>query len=407
MKLKMNKATDLKSISVFPPQSRRLSAIPTGPQSSQLRSQQSQQSFSQGISSQHGMFSQLSQNSLDEAVTNDQRFNPQERENYVKKKSCFPQLNYAHEETQMPISRSSTSLVRKWNPTPVADNKCQLSGELEHRIGVIETSLNKYGMILNSVQSDVMQVNKGSKEITMEMEGIGQKLVVLNSSLEQLIKGQEDTKLSLEGRLKSISDQLRTETSHDKLQQIFLVLSALPEQIEASLQKLQNDLRITLSKEMQALACRWKTCNYGSPSIMMLAAQVTGCHSTPPQRKSQPVKNPVIPAKASGKPGGRPKVEMGAWNTIKTDQIALTQRTSHENRNGVFSVRELSILQEKQCRVVIESDEEIDGGFACLMDEKKTAIGNHIIDEATEESERILKRARRRKRKHCNTIIID
>lgn len=45
-----------------------------GPQPSQLRSQpsQSQQSFSQGPSSQHGMFSQLSQSSLDEVLTNEQ-----------------------------------------------------------------------------------------------------------------------------------------------------------------------------------------------------------------------------------------------------------------------------------------------------------------------------------------------
>lgn len=51
---------------------RRLNAVPTGPQSSQLQSQPSQQSFSQGMSSQHGMFSQLSQNSLNEVLTNDQ-----------------------------------------------------------------------------------------------------------------------------------------------------------------------------------------------------------------------------------------------------------------------------------------------------------------------------------------------
>lgn len=45
-----------------------------GPQPSQLRSQpsQSQQSFSQGPSSQLGMFSQLSQSSLDEVLTNEQ-----------------------------------------------------------------------------------------------------------------------------------------------------------------------------------------------------------------------------------------------------------------------------------------------------------------------------------------------
>lgn len=47
--------------------------MPSGFQASQHRSQPSQQSFSQGISSQHGMSSHFSQNSLDEVVTtNDQ-----------------------------------------------------------------------------------------------------------------------------------------------------------------------------------------------------------------------------------------------------------------------------------------------------------------------------------------------
>lgn len=32
----------------------------------------------------------------------------------------------------------------------------------------METSLNRFGMILDSVQSNVMQVNKGTKEVPME-----------------------------------------------------------------------------------------------------------------------------------------------------------------------------------------------------------------------------------------------
>lgn len=51
---------------------RRSNALTTGQQAPQLRSQPSQQSFSQGLSSQHGMYSQLSQNSFDEVVTNEQ-----------------------------------------------------------------------------------------------------------------------------------------------------------------------------------------------------------------------------------------------------------------------------------------------------------------------------------------------
>ncbi|KAK7837175.1 hypothetical protein CFP56_021652 [Quercus suber] len=136
MKLKINKACDISSISVFPPHARRSSAVPTGPnaQASQLQSQQSQQSFSQGFSSQHGMFSQLSQNSLNEAVTNDQN-----------EKTLF-------------------------------------------------------GMILDSVQSDVMQVNKGTKEVSLEseysiptvntlkMDSTRQKLIVQDNFLQSMVK---------------------------------------------------------------------------------------------------------------------------------------------------------------------------------------------------------------------------
>lgn len=44
----------------------------------------------------------------------------------------------------------------------------QLSEGLEHRIGMMETSLSRFAMILDSVQSDVMQVNKGTKEMILD-----------------------------------------------------------------------------------------------------------------------------------------------------------------------------------------------------------------------------------------------
>ncbi|KAK3022409.1 hypothetical protein RJ639_045180, partial [Escallonia herrerae] len=191
MKLKMNKACDLSSISVFPPHARKASALPSGTepsifnssnrsQASQLRSQQSQQSLSQ---SQHGMFSQFSQNSLDDVVVNDQRFSSQERENSTKMISCLPPSNYTREDSQMQISRTSTNLMRQWKPA-VLDQRCQTSEELGHKIGVIETSLSRFGKILDSVQSDIMQVNKGTKEVALEMESIRQKLIVHDNSLQ-------------------------------------------------------------------------------------------------------------------------------------------------------------------------------------------------------------------------------
>ncbi|KAL9348314.1 hypothetical protein Peur_059680 [Populus x canadensis] len=340
MKLKINKACDLSSISVLPPQSRRSSSIPVGPQqASQFRSQQSQQSFSQGFSSQHGIFSQISQTSLDEALTIDQRFSSQEQENSVKKPSCLPVITYKREESQLPVSRSSSNLVRKWSAARVPDHKCQINEELQHRIGMMETSLTKFGMILDSIQSDVMQVKKGIKEASLETEGMRQKLIVLDTSLQ-----------------------------------------------------------------LMEMACSLKTPhNQKCPSITVLSPKVTSHHVTP-QRKPEPVKNPSLLPKVAGQAETVPMEEMGGWKSVKVKQHTFTQAASLREQKRT---RVSSDQQEEQSRVIIDSDEEIDGGFSCLLDVKETGIRNPIIGESKEDTARILRKARRQKRKYCNPIIIN
>ncbi|XP_050236068.1 putative recombination initiation defects 3 isoform X2 [Mercurialis annua] len=331
------------------------------------------------------------------------RFNSQERENSVKRTSCFPPIGYAREESQMPLSRSSTNIIRKWNPASIPDHKCQINEELEHRMTMMETSLNKFGMILDSVQSDVMQISKGTKEVSLEMEAIRQKLVGLDTSLQLMIKGQDDTKVSINGSLISISQQLSKDIFQDKLQQIFLVLSALPHHMEASVLKLQSDLCTTFTKELQASSLNQKTFSQNSPSIMILPAKVSGSHSTP-QKKPKLINNLLMPGKACGQSTMPPKIEMGSWNSVKTEKATIAQREIHkeQKRKGCSPIH-----KEKQCSVIIESDEEIDGVFSCLMDGNQTGIGDYTVDQATVNSERILRKARRRKRKHSNVIIIN
>ncbi|XP_022757359.1 protein PAIR1-like isoform X10 [Durio zibethinus] len=305
MKLKINKACDLSSISVLPPHTRRSSLAPSGPQPSQLRSQLSQQSFSQGISSQHALFSQISQNSLDEVVTTDQRFCSQERENTGKKLSCLPSTNFTREDSQMPISRPSTNLIRKWNSASAPEHRFQTSEELERRLSMIETSLNRFGMILDSVQSDVMQVNKGTKEVLLEMEGIRQKLI------------SEDTSLKL------------------------MLLSSI--------------------------ACNVKTLSQKGPVATAILPKSTSCCASP-QSKPQAVKNQAVPPKVYEQPTQSPKVESGDWKSVKMKQSTIRERATckEKKRKGVSSV------EQETYGILIESDEEINGGFSCLLDCNET-----------------------------------
>ncbi|KAF7153667.1 hypothetical protein RHSIM_Rhsim01G0157000 [Rhododendron simsii] len=378
------------------------------------------------------MFSQLSQNSLDEIVTNDQRISSQERENPVKKLSCLPPISNSLEESQMQVSRSSSNLMRKWNSSSVLDHRSQTNEELERRIGMMETSLNRFGMIMDSVQSDIMQVSKGTKEALMEksiqrrrlcfvfskrlkslvlrvfrtensglvsiVEDVRQKLIA-NGNLLQA-KGQEDIKTNLAGGIKSLSDQVSQDTDGEKLKEISSFILTLPEQIDVYLQKMQSELCNKLTQEKQAMVCRLKVPNQNHLSPAILLEEGISCRSV--QQQMQPLKGPEMPPRSCGKTALLPKIEVGSWTSVKTEQATFTHRgTSKKHKQKRMSPIEL----EREWRIPIESDEEIDGGFSCLLGGKET--GNYSMAEAKEETKRILRKARRRKRKHSNLIILD
>ncbi|GMH22465.1 hypothetical protein Nepgr_024308 [Nepenthes gracilis] len=406
MKLKINKACDINSISVLPPHTRRSSAVYAGPvtsilgggQASQLRSQTSQQSLSQGVSSQHGMLSQLSQNSLDEVVTNDQRFGSQERDTSMKKISCLAPIAYSREESQMPISRSSTNLMRKWSSTSVSDHKCQISEELEHKIAMMETSLSRFGMILDSVQGDIMQVNKGTKELSLELEAIRQKSIMQEDSIRLLNRGQGDIRDILDVGFKSITDQLSKSADQDKLRETMSVVLNLPEHVEACLQKLKNELWRYFSREFQATSCNLKTLNNKNLAPVVLPVKASSDSSS----QMSLLKSGAVPTKVLKQAPVVPKIEMGSWNSVKAEQASFLKVNSSMEPN---KRRVPSTEQDRELRGLIDLDEDIDGDFSCFILENETE--NHLINEAKQETERILRKARRRKRRHCNTIILN
>ncbi|XP_071707686.1 putative recombination initiation defects 3 isoform X2 [Rutidosis leptorrhynchoides] len=404
--MKINKACDLSSISVLPPQSRRRGvSCSLRDMSSTLRNsqppsqpQRSQQSFSQGISSQHNaIISQFSQNSQDETLTNDQLVISQDRENSVKRFSSLPLVNQTREENQMQMSRSSKGLMRKWG-SGISEQKSQMSEELEHRIGTMEGSLSKFGMMLESLQTDILQVNKGTKELAIDMESIRQKLIAQDNSLQTINKGQEDVKSSLHGELKSISDQLKQDIRHQNSQEISNMLSGLQEKIGVFILNLRNDLSKSFTNEIRALGCKLKALDHTNPPPTFLPPRaVSNCVN--PQGMF-PQKNPAVPPKVQL--GTQIKVEMGSWNSVKREHANLKSRVyNEEHKCNPVSQTEL----ERELRVDIESDEDINGGFTFFSDENET--GKFLIDKAKEETERMLRKARRRKRKHCNTIIIN
>ncbi|GAA0141918.1 hypothetical protein LIER_02950 [Lithospermum erythrorhizon] len=435
MTLKINKAADLNSISVLPPNARRSSgvgnsgALRSQMPLSQLRSQHSQQSFSQGASlSQQGLFSQLSQSTPDETLTNSEsRIGSQERESSAKKISFPPPVNYSRQDSQMQ-SKSSTNLIRRWQ---APEQKCQHSEELDHKIGVIETTLSRMGMILDSIQGDIMQVKQGKKEVVLELESIRQKLIFHDDTLQLVNKGLEDVKSIVKEGFQVMSAQGRS-TQLDCNQEINSVLAELPQKLECHVHKV-------ITKEMQAIA--W-TLNFSSQSPGTSIGQpplgITG-RSASLQIKSPRMPEPLkvqqaplflknedgVPAKVYQAPpvlkkdiGAQAKVQetpfvlnndTGGWKSVKRDKTHHKDRICKRPNQKRATPNQLA----KENKLNTDSDEEIDEGFSCLLLEKEidgyfgSNTGTYTAEDEKEEIDSILRRARRRKRKHSKPIIID
>ncbi|KAL6569522.1 hypothetical protein OROMI_014036 [Orobanche minor] len=368
MKLKINKACDLSSISVLPPQSRRPSVAPTGLESapiygrsqtaSQLRPQQPQQSqltLSQGVSSQHGLFSQFSQNSQDEILTNE-KLGYQDRENSVRRSSCLPSSSYTREESQMVVSRTSNNLMRKWSGQ---EYKCKISEEIEHRIGVIETSLSRLGMILDSVQGDIIQANKGTKEVSLEMKSVREKLIVQDDTLHSMSKGQEDIKTCLDIGLKSVSEQLKKIVNQENFGEIISNLSALSEKYDTQMLKLQNDLQMDFHKEIQAMSCSMKISKQKQATHSTNGPKAVSFHF-PPQEVQFP-NNATGHLEEQQQTNLQPKVEIGCWTSVKQER-EISRIGNIKRSNQIKAAK-----NQMERRVIIESDEETNEGFSCLL----------------------------------------
>ncbi|KAK1313524.1 Protein PAIR1 [Acorus calamus] len=306
---------------------------PTAAESSVFgRSQPSQIHPQSQQSSSHGMsMSQLSQNSLEDVLANEQGFNSQDRGNSAKKVSCLAPITYP-QESQLQVSRSSNNVIRKWNSNSVAESRCPVSEELERRIGLMETSVNRMGIILDSVESDVIQINKAVKEVSME------------------------------SKFKAELNNIFTK----------------------ELQVVVNSIKLPIDSQP-------------APTIQ------------PPERKSciSTISNPTLEIADAAPKVLRSsfflKMEPENRTSVRPKKVSFTAT----NHKSAVKHEVQFIEQEQAIQVIIDSDEEFDGAFSCLLDEKKPRKGVYLADDVEKETLRILRNARRKRKRDDIIILVD
>ncbi|KAI0493701.1 hypothetical protein KFK09_023825 [Dendrobium nobile] len=394
MKLNINKVTDLSSISVLPPHSRRLNTMNSGVdafglgrnQASQLRSQ-SQQSFSQGLSQ-----SQISQSSF-ENFGSDQKIDSQEKEKPSKRISSLAPIMPLRDDSQMQLSGASSNAMRRWSCATVPDNKCHVSEELEHRLRLLESSLSKLGMILDSLQSDVMQVNRAVKEVSLEMEGIRQKANLLDSSTQQVLKEEEDIKARLDRSMKVISDEMMKKTDFNRLNETASSIPSFTKEIEAHLLGFRSEICFIISKNMEVLTKNMKAVFNNLPDAI-LSREAKSCITARRHERNQISKTEMPVYSSFG--------HMRREAVLKNDESLKFLKPKMTNSSKYAMVKHEEIPMALQEQILIESDEESDKSPSCILVKKETGVLSkefQLEKEAREESMRILMKARKRKRR--------
>uniref|UniRef100_A0A0E0CTQ1 Protein PAIR1 n=1 Tax=Oryza meridionalis TaxID=40149 RepID=A0A0E0CTQ1_9ORYZ len=389
MKLKMNKACDIASISVLPPRRTGGSSGASASGSvavavaSQPRSQplsQSQQSFSQGASASllHSQ-SQFSQVSLDDNLltllpspTRDQRFGL--HDDSSKRMSSLPasSASCAREESQLQLAKVPSNPMHRWNPS-IADTRCQVTNEdVERKFQHLASSVHKMGMVVDSVQSDVMQLNRAMKEASLDSGSIRQKIAVLESSLQQI----------------GVVRAIRSVNSRPAAMQMMADQSYQVPVSNGWTQINQTPVAAGRSPMNRAPVAAGRSRMNQLPETKVLSAHL------------------VYPAKVTDL---KPKVEQGKVKAAPQKPFASSYYRVAPKQEEV-AIRKVNIqvpAKKAPVSIIIESDDDSEGRASCVI--LKTETGSKewkVTKQGTEEGLEILRRARKRRRREMQSIVL-
>ncbi|URE30099.1 hypothetical protein MUK42_19670 [Musa troglodytarum] len=288
--------------------------------------------------------------------------------------------------------------MHRWNAASMSDNRFQASEELENKLRHIESSISRVGMILDSVQSDVMQVNRAAKELSLEAEGIRQKVSLLENSMQQMVKWEDDIKAFLGGSLTSISDQLNKISSSGKVNDIASAVATLQEQIFSRLARLECEIcRIFSEKEVRESGIKSSNNQH---SVKFQSPMSRNYMDIKESLKGDIAKKEVSVAPLmSNKQRSPPFKKEGKLESFKSK---LTEPKHNVKHKHIIP----HIKQEEFVRVIVDLDEESDGGISCLIVNKETGKKSSFMEEVQEDTLRILRKARMKKRRLMNSITV-
>uniref|UniRef100_A0ACD6A0J7 Uncharacterized protein n=1 Tax=Avena sativa TaxID=4498 RepID=A0ACD6A0J7_AVESA len=179
----------------------------------------------------------------------------------------------AREGSQQQLAMVPNNSSHFWNHYLV-DTRCQVNEDAERRFQQLASSVHKVEITLDSVQNDAIRLNRAMKEASLDSGSIQKKVDFLESSLQQILKGQNDLKVLHEGNTTHNSDHLGVlNTQSDKLNEISSTISVWPEQVRADIRHVHGDIFRNFTKEMEGVVRAIRSINSKTVAMQMLEDQ--------------------------------------------------------------------------------------------------------------------------------------
>ncbi|OEL13611.1 hypothetical protein BAE44_0025370 [Dichanthelium oligosanthes] len=307
----------------------------------------------------------------------------------------------------------------------------------------LASSVHKMGMVLDSVQNDVMQLNRAMKEASLDSGSIQQKVVALDNSVQKI--GIVRAIRSLNSRPAAIQMPTRCTTNGRPLMNQLPVANGSPQVNQTPVASLVSQTPVANGRHLvsQTPAAHGKTL-MNQTSVAngrSLMSQVPAANGQPlmsqipapngrPVMSQRPAANGRMDNLTSSSLNGflidgrhpaplacrakvadpKLKVEEGKMKALPQKLTGCRSRVTPKQEEVPIAKVTRTVATNKKAppaMIIIDSDDDSEGraSFVILKSSESGDKECHLMKEAAEESLQILRRARKRRRREMQAIV--
>ncbi|KAH7427414.1 hypothetical protein KP509_10G043600 [Ceratopteris richardii] len=194
---------------------------------------------------------------------------------------------------QLSFSKTN-SLIQQLNNRTFPETNSYASEEIIKRLEILDEGLSKVITMLDCVQNELHKLFKTIGNSTMDCEGIKQKIILQESSLQLLLKEDEKFRTTMTSSLNKI---LKEKNEAGSLENLSDGVHALPDILAKLLSRMKTDLSTCIRSELKAA----RECLVPRTEVCIVPKALADVTKNAKQKASLSARQKKTPVKAAAK----------------------------------------------------------------------------------------------------------